>query len=84
MRKFGVTAPRTMANPGELTGTELRIVELVRAGQTNRQIATELETSEKAVEHHLTRLFLRTGVRSRVELAAASLAGRLDDRGATG
>ncbi|MET9630786.1 LuxR C-terminal-related transcriptional regulator [Lentzea sp. NPDC006480] len=84
MRKFGVTAPRTRANPGELTGTELRIVELVRAGQTNRQIATELETSEKAVEHHLTRLFLRTGVRSRVELAAASLAGRLDDRGATG
>ncbi len=84
MRKFGVTAPRTAATPGELTGTELRIVDLVRAGQTNRQIATELDVSEKAVEHHLTRLFLRTGVRSRVELAAASLAGRLDDRGATG
>ncbi|MFI6095148.1 LuxR C-terminal-related transcriptional regulator [Lentzea sp. NPDC051213] len=84
MRRFGVTAPRASATPGELTGTELRIVELVRAGQTNRQIAAELEVSEKAVEHHLTRLFLRTGVRSRVELAAASLAGRLDDRGATG
>ncbi|MEV6235771.1 LuxR family transcriptional regulator [Lentzea sp. NPDC051838] len=84
MRRFGVAAPRTKQSPGELTGVELRIVELVRAGQTNRQIATELETSEKAVEHHLTRLFLRTGVRSRVELAAASLAGRLDDRGATG
>ncbi|MFS8102721.1 LuxR C-terminal-related transcriptional regulator [Lentzea alba] len=84
MRRFGVAAPRTTAAPSELTGTELRIVELVRAGQTNRQIATELEVSEKAVEHHLTRLFLRTGVRSRVELAAASLAGRLDDRGVAG
>lgn len=84
MRKFGVNAPRTATGPAGLTATELRIVELVRAGQTNRQIATELELSEKAVEHHLTRLFLRTGVRSRVELAAASLAGRLDDRGATG
>ena len=84
MRKFGVNAPRTTTGPAGLTGTELRIVELVRAGQTNRQIATELDLSEKAVEHHLTRLFLRTGVRSRVELAAASLAGRLDDRGATG
>ncbi|MGW6928480.1 helix-turn-helix transcriptional regulator [Lentzea sp. NPDC054927] len=84
MRKFGVATPRTTASPAELSSTELRIVELVRAGQTNRQIATELVISEKAVEHHLTRLFLRTGVRSRVELAAASLSGRLDDRGATG
>lgn len=84
MRRFGVNAPRTTATTGELTATELRIVELVRAGQTNRQIATELEVSEKAVEHHLTRLFLRIGVRSRVELAAASLEGRLADRGATG
>ncbi|GAA3650505.1 hypothetical protein GCM10022267_41110 [Lentzea roselyniae] len=84
MRKFGVHAPRATTGPSGLTRTELRIVELVRAGQTNRQIATELDVSEKAVEHHLTRLFLRTGVRSRVELAAASLAGRLDDRGATG
>ncbi|MGI5499394.1 helix-turn-helix transcriptional regulator [Lentzea sp. CA-135723] len=82
MRSFGVAAPK--ATQSGLTTTELRIVELVRAGQTNRQIAAELEVSEKAVEHHLTRLFLRTGVRSRVELAAASLAGRLDDRGATG
>ncbi|MEU0884831.1 LuxR C-terminal-related transcriptional regulator [Lentzea sp. NPDC005914] len=84
MRRFGVMAPHTTASPAGFTATELRIVELVRSGQTNRQIATELETSEKAVEHHLTRLFMRTGVRSRVELAAASLAGRLDDRGATG
>ncbi|WP_394619103.1 LuxR C-terminal-related transcriptional regulator [Lentzea sp. JNUCC 0626] len=82
MRSFGVAAPK--ATQSGLTATELRIVELVRTGQTNRQIAAELEVSEKAIEHHLTRLFLRTGVRSRVELAAASLAGRLDDRGATG
>lgn len=56
-------------------------MELVRAGQTNRQIATELEIREKTVEYHLTRLFLRTGCRSRVELAAASLDGRLEAPG---
>jgi DNA-binding CsgD family transcriptional regulator len=32
---------------------------------------------EKTVEGNLTRLFAKTGCRSRVELAAASLSGRI-------
>lgn len=34
-----------------------------------------MRISEKTVESHLTRLFDRTGCRSRVELAAARLQG---------
>jgi DNA-binding NarL/FixJ family response regulator len=37
----------------------------------------DLRVSEKTVENRLTRLFARTGCRSRVELATASLEGRL-------
>ena len=45
----------------------------------NRQIAIDMRISEKTVENRLSRLFARTGCRSRVELAAASLEGRLLD-----
>lgn len=75
MRKFGVTAPHT--EPDGLTATELRLIDLIRAGHTNRQIAATLHLSVKTIENHLTRLFTRTGCRSRVELAAASIDGRL-------
>ena len=59
-------------SPAEpLSATERQIVELVRAGATNRQIAAALQVSVKAVEGNLTRLFRRFGVSSRAELAGA-------------
>ncbi|QUQ68321.1 helix-turn-helix transcriptional regulator [Kutzneria sp. CA-103260] len=77
IRDHGLPAPRPRDRRDPFSDTELRIIELIRAGSTNRQIALDLNVSEKTVENHLTRLFARTGCRSRVELAAASLDGRL-------
>jgi DNA-binding CsgD family transcriptional regulator len=54
-----------------LSDTERRIVELVRAGATNREIARSLFLSIKAVEANLTRLYRRLGVRNRAQLARA-------------
>ncbi|MCC3653884.1 LuxR family transcriptional regulator [Streptomyces sp. S07_1.15] len=76
-RERGVPAPRARGRREALAATERRIIELIGEGLTNRQIALRLQVSEKTVENHLTRLFARTGCRSRVELAAASLGGRL-------
>ncbi|SHF57652.1 helix-turn-helix transcriptional regulator [Streptoalloteichus hindustanus] len=76
LREFGVPAVRE-TGPTALSTMDRQIVELIREGQTNRQIASALRVSEKTVEHHLTRLFAWTGCRSRVELAAASLDGRI-------
>ncbi|MEV1065514.1 LuxR C-terminal-related transcriptional regulator [Streptomyces sp. NPDC050263] len=76
-RERGVPAPRTRGRRDALAVTEQRIIELIGEGLTNRQIALRLQLSEKTVENYLTRLFARTGCRSRVELAAASLSGRL-------
>ncbi|MGW5580521.1 AAA family ATPase [Micromonospora chokoriensis] len=48
---------------------------LVADGLSNRELAAATQNSEKSVEGRLSRLFARTGYRSRVELATAVLAG---------
>ena len=63
-------------SPGaELTETQVRIVELVGKGRTNRQIADALFMSHHTVEAHLTRIYRTLGIHSRTELA-----GRTPDR----
>jgi DNA-binding NarL/FixJ family response regulator len=42
---------------------------------TNRQIAQDLFLTVKTVEMHLSRTFMKLGIRSRTELAAALLEG---------
>jgi DNA-binding CsgD family transcriptional regulator len=59
-----------------LTATEQGIVEMVRAGATNREIARAMFLSVKAVEANLTRLYRRLNVRNRSQLART-----LDDAG---
>jgi DNA-binding NarL/FixJ family response regulator len=54
---------------GELTPSERRVADLVLAGKTNREIATELFVTVHTVEKSLTRAYAKLGVRSRTELA---------------
>ncbi|MGJ7908119.1 AAA family ATPase [Actinopolyspora sp. H202] len=77
MRNRGIALTRSRGPRETLSSTENRIIELVSDGYTNRQIAVAVQASEKTVESHLTKLFTRTGCRSRVELATARLEGRL-------
>jgi DNA-binding CsgD family transcriptional regulator len=56
--------------PG-LSDTERRIVDLVLAGATNREIARTTHLSVKAIEAKLTRLYRRHGVRNRAQLMRA-------------
>ncbi|GLZ01986.1 LuxR C-terminal-related transcriptional regulator [Actinoplanes sp. NBRC 103695] len=74
MRERDVQRRRPRSAQDALSEVEMQIVELIRRAYTNRQIATQIRMSEKTIENYLTRLFARTGCRSRVELAAASLA----------
>jgi DNA-binding NarL/FixJ family response regulator len=41
---------------------------------TNREVASSLYVSEKAVEYHLSNIFGKLGIRSRRELPAALIA----------
>ncbi|MEV0808951.1 AAA family ATPase [Micromonospora sp. NPDC050200] len=51
-----------------LSDLESQIVELIRSGATNRQIAKEVHLSVKAVEANLSRLYRRLGVANRSEM----------------
>ncbi|GII60572.1 hypothetical protein Skr01_06570 [Sphaerisporangium krabiense] len=54
-----------------LTTAERRVAELVAGGLSNPRIAEELHYSRKTVEVYLSRVYAKTGLRSRVELALA-------------
>jgi DNA-binding CsgD family transcriptional regulator len=53
-----------------LSDRERQVAELVAAGRANKEVAAALFLSRKTVEHTLTRVYAKLGVRSRVELAA--------------
>jgi DNA-binding CsgD family transcriptional regulator len=55
-----------------LTATERRIAALVRDGLTNREIGTRLFVSPRTVQTHVSHVLAKTGLRSRVEVAAAT------------
>jgi two-component system, NarL family, nitrate/nitrite response regulator NarL len=52
-----------------LTQRELQVVALIVAAAGNKKIAETLTISEKTVKHHLTNIFEKLGVSSRLELA---------------
>ena len=56
--------------PRSLTARELDVARLVAEGRPNKQVAAALFLSEKTVEHHLSRVYAKFGVRSRAELTA--------------
>jgi DNA-binding CsgD family transcriptional regulator len=57
------------ASPDVLTPAEQRVAELVAAGRTNKEVASALFLTDRTVEGHLTSIYRKLGIRSRVELA---------------
>ncbi|HET6503782.1 MAG TPA: AAA family ATPase [Amycolatopsis sp.] len=72
MRRHNITVPGRQTTLAE---NERLLAVLVSQGFGNKELATVLRTTEKSIEGRLSRLFSRTGYRSRVELAAAILNG---------
>ena len=54
---------------GSLTPTELDVVRLVSEGLGNNDIATRLFVSPRTVQTHLTHVYTKLGLTSRVQLA---------------
>ncbi|OLT48389.1 hypothetical protein BJF85_12770 [Saccharomonospora sp. CUA-673] len=69
-RAAGDTATGERIAADILTPQQERIAGLVADGRTNREVAERLAISQRTVEHHLRNIFVRLGVRSRVELTA--------------
>jgi DNA-binding CsgD family transcriptional regulator len=76
LRELGVTnVPRgpqreTRTNPGGLTPRQLEVLELLRTGLTNTQIADRLVLSTRTVDHHVSAILTKLGVASRQEAVA--------------
>lgn len=67
----GGTAGTEVARRPELnlSATETMVAHLVSAGRSNKQIAAELVVSVKTVEYHISNIYRRLGISSRVKLA---------------
>ena len=65
--------PRKLMFSGtdSLTASERRIADLASSGRSNRDIAQDLFVTPKTVENHLGRVYMKLGIKSRRELAAA-------------
>lgn len=80
VREFTGIARADARRPGQasLTRSERRILDLLRAGKSNAQIAAEVFVSEKTVRNHLSSVYRKLGVSSRTQaivLAGSSAEG---------
>jgi DNA-binding CsgD family transcriptional regulator len=64
-----VSQPRAKTGWDSLTDSELKVVNLIAQGVTNRDVATQLYLSPHTVRAHLRNAFAKLGVSSRVELS---------------
>jgi DNA-binding CsgD family transcriptional regulator len=70
LRATGETVrPRDARGLAELTPQELRVALTIARGSTNREAASLLWLSQKTIEAHLHRIYVKLGIRSRTELA---------------
>lgn len=70
------TPPETEI-PFGLTSREREIISAVLQGDSNKDVATRLAISEQTVKNHLTNIFNKIGVSSRLELALFAAKHRL-------
>jgi len=79
LRELGVRGiprgprPSTRAHPAGLTSRELEIVALVAQGLSNLEIARRSYVSVKTVDHHVSSILSKLGVRNRVDVTREAM-----------
>lgn len=53
----------------ELTPTELKVVQFVARGMSNKEIAEQMKVSQRTIESHVSNMLGKTGLHNRTELA---------------
>lgn len=70
LARFGQLQGRRSSS---LTSREVEVISAIRAGSSNREIAAKLSISEETVKRHLSNIYAKLGVSSRLELATLAL-----------
>lgn len=70
LRALGAASPTRSGTHVALTAREAEVLRLLTAGLTNRDIAGRLSVSAKTVEHHVSQILAKLGLRNRAEAAA--------------
>ena len=73
LRRLGVerrivSQPRAKTGWDSLTDSELKVVNLIAQGVTNRDVATQLHLSLHTVKNHVHNAFAKLGINSRAQL----------------
>jgi DNA-binding CsgD family transcriptional regulator len=73
LRRLGVerrivSQPRAKAGLASLTDSELKVVNLIAQGATNRDVAAQLHLSLHTVKNHVHNAFAKLGINSRAQL----------------
>ena len=80
----GSVQARPSRRPAGLTEREIEVLGLLSAGQSNKEIASNLSLSAKTISRHLTNIFNKIGVSSRTAAAVFALENDLTQRRANG
>ena len=85
LKRRGVRIPRgvrrsTRANPAGLTDRQVDVLRLLANGLTNAEIADRLVLSVRTVDHHVSDILAKLGVRSRHDAAETATSLGVTDR----
>lgn len=79
VREITTPAPKRDCPMNGLTPREHQVISTIVAAYSNKDIAQKFSISEDTVKHHLTNIFDKLGVSSRLELATYAICHRLVD-----
>jgi DNA-binding NarL/FixJ family response regulator len=63
----------TSENPAKLTGREMDVLQLIKEGIRNKEIASRLFISPKTVDNHITSILFKLDVNSRGKAAQKAI-----------